>query len=269
MKKISSILLALVVAVSCSISAYATNLVQVYPEGEPESRQTGSVGIYIDENTKTDYAADAAKMKEAKKRIMGCTNTNDIDIKQIETLSFTKLIFNQEIFLPNTEFVWNMGTEEFLSKVHGADTMNPESELFDAHRYFHSDESNITTFTPPISYVVDGISGEADVAYVFNENGLFKSGYSWTFKNSEAEKLKEAISVLVEDFNSHTNIEANNIEIPDLAKSGEESFPYKFQWSIIDKPNHYIELAVLNLKDNYILQLTIGAFEKETVSSSN
>ena len=35
-----------------------------------------------------------------------------------------------------------MDTDDFLSKIHGAETMNPESEVFDEYRWLLVDDSD-------------------------------------------------------------------------------------------------------------------------------
>ena len=50
-----------------------------------------------------------------------------------------------------------MSREEFLSKVERADIFDPDSETFDEYRYYYSDETNITTFTPLTVYEIGGI----------------------------------------------------------------------------------------------------------------
>ena len=50
-----------------------------------------------------------------------------------------------------------MSREEFLSKVGRADIFDPDSETFDEYRYYYSDETNITTFTPLTVYEIGGI----------------------------------------------------------------------------------------------------------------
>ena len=134
--------------------------------------------------------------------LFGCNNFSESDIKTIQVSQFTNLIFDKTMLVPNSEFTWNVSKEDFLSRIYGADTLDPNSNSFDEYRYFYSKETNITTFTPPISYAVDNIPGKAEVAFAFNERGLFKTGYVWTFKSNEINKAEKVVTILAGDFNT-------------------------------------------------------------------
>ncbi len=190
--------------------------------------------------------------------LYGCGRSNGSDIKTVRVSQFTDLIFEDTSFLPNNEFTWNMGKDDFLSMVYGADTMDPDSESFEEYRYFYSEETNITTFTPPMVYAVNDIPGEAEAAFAFNEGGLFKAGYVWTYKADEAEKAEKAVTILAQDFNTNENIVEGQPEIPDFSDEDSNPFPYRYQWPLVGGSQGYIELSVLKMQENIIVQLTVG-----------
>lgn len=190
--------------------------------------------------------------------LFGCNNFSESDIKTIQVSQFTNLIFDKTMLVPNSEFTWNVSKEDFLSRVYGADTLDPNSDSFDEYRYFYSEETNITTFTPPISYAVDNIPGEAEVAFAFNERGLFKSGYVWTFKSDEINKVEKAVTILVEDFNVNENITKNQFEMPDLSNKDTVAFPYGYQWFPVSGTQEYIDLSISKLRESIIVQITVG-----------
>lgn len=190
--------------------------------------------------------------------LYGCGNSGKSGAKTVKAAQFTDLIFDNTDLLPNTDFTWNMGKEDFLSKVYRADILDPDSGTFDEYRYSHSRETNTTTFTPLISYTVDGIPGEAEAAFAFNEEGLFKSGYAWVFKEGEEDKAKKAVEILADNFNTNENLTENQLEIPDLTKEDMVAFPYRYQWLLTDSSQGYVELVVSELKKNIIVQVTVG-----------
>lgn len=114
--------------------------------------------------------------------LYGCGNSHQSEGKREKVSEFTDLLFEDDVFVPNRDFAWNMSKEDFLSKVEGADVLDPDSETFDEYRYFYSSETGITTFTPLITYEIGGISGEAEAAFAFGGEGLFRAGYVWNFK---------------------------------------------------------------------------------------
>lgn len=193
--------------------------------------------------------------------LCGCSNSHDNGVKTVKVSNFTDLIFDKDVLLPNPDFAWGMTTDDFLSKVYGADTMDPDSENFDNYRYSHSEEANITTFSPPISYAIDGISDKADVGYAFDANGLYQSAYSWIFKSSETEKAAKTVEVLAADLNANPNIAANRFEMPDLSKDARDnpSFLYEYKWSLVNGAEQSIKLLVSGKIPNAIIvTLAIG-----------
>ena len=151
-----------------------------------------------------------------------------------------------------------MSKEDFLSKVEGADVLDPDSETFDEYRYFYSSETGITTFTPLITYEIGGISGEAEAAFAFGGEGLFRAGYVWNFNEGEEDKVKQAVAVLAEDFNANENIQENPFEIPDLSDKDTAAFPYRYEWQLRDFPQGHIELGILKIKEDILVQVTAG-----------
>lgn len=190
--------------------------------------------------------------------LYGCGNPGQSDTKTVEAVQFTDLIFDEKALVPNSDFSWNMSKEDFLSKIHRADIFDPDNESFDEYRFFFSEETNITTFTPMITYDVGSIPGEAEVIYAFREDGLFKSGYVWTFEDGEAEKAQETANVLINDFNTNENILENQFEAPDLLKDDTAAFPYQYQWSLPDSPEGYIKLGIFRMRESILVQVTVG-----------
>ena len=188
--------------------------------------------------------------------LTGCNNSNSSDIKSIKIAKFTDIIFDDNMLIPSPGLAWNMGTDDFLSKIYGAETMNPESEVFEEYRYSYSEEANITTFTPPVSYRIDHIPCESDVAFAFSKDGLYKVGYSWIFGDNKADAVKETLKILADDFNSNPNIVASQFEVPDLSTENNANFPYEYRWLLVDNSDRYIVLSVFNLK-GYIVQITV------------
>lgn len=190
--------------------------------------------------------------------LCGCGSLGKSDIKSVKVSNFTDLIFDDGVFVPNTEFAWNMSEDDFLSKVYGADRMDPDSENFDEYRYSNSEETNITTFTPPVSYRIDPVPTEVEAAYAFNESGLFKAGYVWTFKENETDKAEQTIAALIKDVSSNENIMDGQFEAPALSDMDTDDFPYTCKWTIADLPQGYVEMAVLKIKEHTVVQLTAG-----------
>lgn len=188
--------------------------------------------------------------------ILLCACSGDIREKTVKASCITDLIFVEDELVPNKDFVWNMGTEEFLASIYGAEMLRPDSETFEAHRYFHSDEQNTTTFTPPITYRIEGIPGEADIGYAFNENGLYQSGYSWICEDSE--KARTCAEVLAADLNSNPNIVEIPFEIPEAA--GLEGGNVSYEWSLANAPDQHIALLVPNMGDSWIVTITVKNF---------
>ncbi len=190
--------------------------------------------------------------------LFGCGNSNQSEGKREKVSEFTDLLFEDDVFVPNRDFAWNMSKEDFLSKVEGADVLDPDSETFDEYCYFYSSETGITTFTPLITYEIGGISGEAEAAFAFGGEGLFRAGYVWNFNEGEEDKVKQAVAVLAEDFNANENIQENPFEIPDLSDKDTAAFPYRYEWQLRDFPQGHIELGILKIKEDILVQVTAG-----------
>lgn len=190
--------------------------------------------------------------------LAGCGNAGKSDTKTIKVSQFTDLIFDGTDLLPNTDFAWNMSRDDFLSKVYRADVLDPGSETFNEYRYSHSKETNITTYTPMIACVVDGIPGEGEAAFAFNEEGLFRTGYVWIYKEDETNNAEKALACLMDNLNTSEYTLENQFEIPDLSNAETADFPYEYQWLPADSSQGYIELGVLKLKGHTIVQVTVG-----------
>lgn len=190
--------------------------------------------------------------------LFGCGNSNQSEGKREKVSEFTDLLFEDDVFVPNRDFAWNMSKEDFLSKVEGADVLDPDSETFDEYRYFYSSETGITTITPLITYEIGGISGEAEAAFAFGGEGLFRAGYVWDFNEGEEDKVKQAVAVLAEDLNANENIQENPFEIPDLSDKDAAAFPYRYEWQLRDFPQGHIELGILKIKEDILVQVTAG-----------
>ncbi len=192
--------------------------------------------------------------------LYGCGNSNQSEGKREKVSKFTDLLFEDDVFVPNRDFAWNMSKEDFLSKVEGADILDPESETFDEYRYSYSGKTGITTFTPLITYEIGGISGEAEVAFAFGGEGLFRAGYVWDFNEGEEDKVKQAVAVLAEDLNANENIQENPFEIPDLSDKDAAALPYQYEWQLRDFPQGHIELEILKIKESILVQVTAGIY---------
>ena len=190
--------------------------------------------------------------------LYGCGNSHQSEGKREKVSEFTDLLFEDDVFVPNRDFAWNISKEGFLSKVEGADVLDPDSETFDEYRYFYPSETGITTFTPLITYEIGGISGEAEAAFAFGGEGLFRAGYVWNFNEGEEDKVKQAVAVLAEDFNANENIQENPFEIPDLSDKDTAAFPYRYEWQLRDFPQGHIELGILKIKEDILVQVTAG-----------
>ena len=49
--------------------------------------------------------------------LFGCGNSNQSEGKREKVSEFTDLLFEDDVFVPNRDFTWNMSKEDFLSKV--------------------------------------------------------------------------------------------------------------------------------------------------------
>lgn len=189
-----------------------------------------------------------------------CNASDKKNIKIFNVSNISDLIFDKDKLVPNKDFTWNTSIDEFLSKTHGAETMTPDNEKFEELRYHHIDESDITTLIPPVAYSFAKIPIEADVAYAFNKEGLYKVGYSWIFNGNQSTEAKKSLEILKNDLNSNENIIAKDFELPDLSKLGDTTLPYQYKWSLSNETDKYIEMSINKLQQHFVLQLTI---EKE------
>lgn len=94
--------------------------------------------------------------------LCGCNSAETSSEKLIKVSKITDLIFADEALIPNPDFSWGMEQKDFLANVYGSETMDPNSESFDEQRYFYSEEQNVTTCSPPITYRVKDISVDAE-----------------------------------------------------------------------------------------------------------
>lgn len=177
--------------------------------------------------------------------------------KTVNISQFTDVIFDDTEFLPNTEFAWNMGVDEFMENTYGADVLDPNSKTFDSQRYFYLKEQNVTTLSPPVYYNIDKIPAKAEVIYAFNEDGLFKSGYSWKFEEDKIEDLNETVSILINDLNSNSNLIKQTIDIPNVLENEVFNSPYTITWVLADSPESSITLRLNKMKHTYLLDITI------------
>lgn len=76
----------------------------------------------------------------------GCGDRGALDVKTVKASRFTDLVFDGDALTPGQGFNWQMGTEDYLSKVYGADTMKPGSESFNEYRYFYSEEMGVSMY---------------------------------------------------------------------------------------------------------------------------
>lgn len=177
--------------------------------------------------------------------------------KTVNISQFTDVIFDDTELLPNTEFAWNMGVDEFMENTYGADVLDPNSKTFDSQRYFYSKEQNVTTLSPPVYYNIDKIPAKAEVIYAFNEDGLFKSGYSWKFEEDKIEDLNETVSILINDLNSNSNLIKQTIDIPNVSENEPFNSSYIITWVLADSPESSIILLLNKIKHTYLLVITI------------
>lgn len=177
--------------------------------------------------------------------------------KTVNISRFTDVIFDDTELLPNTEFAWNMEIDEFMENTYGADVLDPNSKTFDSQRYFYSKEQNVATLSPPVYYNIDKIPAKAEVIYAFNEDGLFKSGYSWKFEEDKIEDLNETVSILINDLNSNSNLIKQTIDIPNVSENEAFNSPYIITWVLADSPESSITLRLNKMKHTYLLDITI------------
>lgn len=189
--------------------------------------------------------------------LTGCNDSYRGTVKSIKAENITDIIFEDDVLLPNKDFTWNMKEADFLSVVYGAETMDPESESFEYYRYYHSDEQNITTFTPPVSYRIDGIPCEADVMLVFDEKGLSAAAYSWVFEETEGEEAEKTFALLAENINSDPNIRPEQFELPDLSVGNTTDFPCRYSWEPMDGSDIDINLSALRIQGHLIAEFVI------------
>lgn len=189
--------------------------------------------------------------------LSGCSTDELQSVKREKVSGIADLIFSDDGLVPNGELTWNMGTEEFLKRVYGAETMIPGEESFDEQRYFYSEEQNVSTYNPPVVYRVKGMEADAEVIYAFDESGLYMAGYSWTFDKEDQEKAEKCIELLADELNSDPHIVPTAVEQPDLSQL-ERALQYS-KWSVADAKEQSVELSVLSHLNTISVTLTIKA----------
>lgn len=186
--------------------------------------------------------------------LCGCSQEDSEGNKTVKVSKFTDLIFQEDELVPNPDFSWNITTDDFVSKVYRGDIFNPESDTFDEYRYYHSDETGITTFTPLITYDIEKFPDDADVMFVFDENGLVRSGYSWILADTKTKDIEDLVSRLTEDMNSNSNVVPISLELPDLSKIER---PYQCKWSLVAEGDSYIQLTISHIKNSNTISISV------------
>ncbi len=159
--------------------------------------------------------------------------------------------------IPNQEFSWKISVDEFLSKIYGSEVLDSDRETFDEGRYWYSEEQGVTTITPPIVYRIKGTAVDADVTYVFNEEGLYRIFYVWDFKNN-MEGAQDYATLILEDLNANSYLVPVAYEKPDLLQLNEESLIYR--WELKDFSNQYIDMVMRQIYDNSLITITVNGF---------
>lgn len=131
--------------------------------------------------------------------LYGCGNPNQFGSKREKVSKFTDLLFEDAVFAPNRNFAWNMSREEFLSKVERADIFDPDSETFGEYRYYYSDETNITTFTPLMVYEIGGI-GSSIPDLSDKDAAAFPYQYEWSLRDFPQGYMKQGVLKIRDKF---------------------------------------------------------------------
>lgn len=189
--------------------------------------------------------------------LLFCACSNGDGTKTVKADKFTDLIFKDDTLAPNPDFAWDMTTEEFLAKVDRPDIFNESSDTFEPYRYSYNEESKISTFTPFLAYQIQSFPAPAKIGLAFDEDGLYRCGYGWNFTDSEIDKLQKTIQLLVEDLNANPNLRAIEEELPDFSQKNALSFPYTYQWPLVNEPDRYLQLLISNVRTTYIISMDV------------
>lgn len=189
--------------------------------------------------------------------LSGCDGKKNIREKVIKVPEFSSINIIDGKMVPNKDFGWKISVDEFLSKIYGSKVLDPDSETFDEGRYWYSEEQGVTTITPPIVYRIKGTEVDADVTYVFNEEGLYRIFYVWDFKNN-MEGAQDYATLILEDLNANSYLVPVAYEKPDLLQLNEESLIYR--WELKDFSDQYIDMAMRQFRDYSLISITVNGF---------
>ena len=177
--------------------------------------------------------------------------------KDVKVSEFSNINVMDGEIIPNQEFSWKISVDEFLSKIYGSEVLDSDRETFDEGRYWYSEEQGVTTITPPIVYRIKGTAVDADVTYVFNEEGLYRIFYVWDFKNN-MEGAQDYATLILEDLNANSYLVPVAYEKPDLLQLNEESLIYR--WELKDFSNQYIDMVMRQIYDNSLITISVNGF---------
>lgn len=164
--------------------------------------------------------------------ISGCAAQQE---KRIQINDPLELFFEKGQFVPAAGFAWQMSSGDFLALVHGAQTMDPNSEEFDPLRYEYVEELDVLSLTPPVRYQLDGDSKGAQLCVSFAQDRLGVSSYSWITENQvQAEKLYDQVKTAVD--------QSSALLVQDV--SPEASDILFDQWVLSDAPQQTITLRL-------------------------
>lgn len=189
--------------------------------------------------------------------LSGCDGKKNIREKVIKVPEFSSINIIDGKMVPNKDFGWKISVDEFLSKIYGSEVLDSDRETFDEGRYWYSEEQGVTTITPPIVYRIKGTAVDADVTYVFNEEGLYRIFYVWDFKNN-MEGAQDYATLILEDLNANSYLVPVAYEKPDLLQLNEESLIYR--WELKDFSNQYIDMVMRQIYDNSLITITVNGF---------
>ena len=177
--------------------------------------------------------------------------------KDVKVSEFSNINVMDGEIIPNQEFSWKISVDEFLSKIYGSEVLDSDRETFDEGRYWYSEEQGVTTITPPIVYRIKGTAVDADVTYVFNEEGLYRIFYVWDFKNN-MEGAQDYATLILEDLNANSYLVPVAYEKPDLLQLNEESLIYR--WELKDFSTQYIDMVMRQFRDYSLISITVNGF---------
>ena len=189
--------------------------------------------------------------------LSGCDGKKNIREKVIKVPEFSSINIIDGKMVPNKDFGWKISVDEFLSKIYGSKVLDPDSETFDEGRYWYSEEQGVTTITPPIVYRIKGTEVDADVTYVFNEEGLYRIFYAWNFKNS-IDGAQDCATFIAESLNANPYLVPVVYENPYFLQLNEESLIYR--WELKDFSDQYIDMAMRQFRDYSLISITVNGF---------